>query len=220
MQLSELLVEGVFPITPSMRLYAKEAATIIQGMYLQPTERKIRYANVDKDWETGDIIKVGIVDGGKYGSKNVTTKIDHNIRSSGVAVIDKNTILVKPRDFLPIDSYREIIEHELVHLFDPKLSSKFDSKPWGYNQRQNTQFKSDEYYNLPWEIDAYIASQARSMVNWYLPRQLTKEQIKERIQAPIANSEFEKAIVNNKKIWRKYKRALAQAYYERYQEYL
>lgn len=216
MHLNELLSEGVFPITPSMRLYAKEAAEIIYNKY----KEEMKYPeSMRSTWITGDVVYTAMVDGGKYGSKSIETIIDRSMGSSGLAVIDKNVILVRPRDYLPVDSYREIIEHELVHLFDPKLKSKFDSKPWGWLQKSNTQFKSDEYYNLPWEVDAYIASQARSMVNWYLPRQLNKEQIKERIQAPIANSEFEKAIVNNKKIWRKYKRALAQAYYERYQEY-
>jgi len=190
MRLQELLLEGVFPITPSMRLYAKEAAEIIYNKFKE--EELARNGWKKSVWVTGDHVHTAMVDGGKYGTALVRTEIDNSMNSSGLAVIDKNLIIVKPRDYLPIDSYREIIEHELVHLFDPKLKSKFDNKPWAY-QKQNAHFRSDEYYNLPWEVDAYIASQARSMVNWYLPRQLNKEQIKDRIQAPIARSEFEKA---------------------------
>jgi hypothetical protein len=120
-------------------------------------------------------------------------------------------------EFLPdyesvdINEVYYVIIHELVHIFDIKLTTgkfnfmkKYDKK----GNPQNTQL----YYTSPHEIDAWMAHRARQIINYYLEHfKGDKKKVQQELSKNpkdwnpwAATGEPEITWQKNPKIWKKY----------------
>lgn len=107
------------------------------------------------------------------------------------------------------DCYSTII-HEMVHIFDPKLSKK-PSWMKKYDDGQSNQ-DMQAYYTSPHEQDAWMAHRARAIVNYYLEYYKgDKNKVQKEFSKPphlwnpwAADGEPEKTWYQHPKIWRKY----------------
>lgn len=94
--------------------------------------------------------------------------------------------------------------HEMIHLFDVKLSKKFD---WMKNVETSPRDQDSwqSYYIAPHEQDAWMAHRAREVIDHYLSEYKgNKKEVKEIIKYLSHDTEPEKTWYSYPKIWRRY----------------
>jgi len=194
------LHEGKFPITPDMANFAVDG------------ERKIASTKE----ATGEVVFRREVDGGKYGKKEIKIAL-HPAPHRNYADVETNTIHISKNPRQPYyRQYESMIKHELVHLFDPKVTDKnLRNKSWGVENVPEDllgRLSDKKYYELPWEVDAYMATRAEDHIKNMIRKGYDKEQIRQIVSEPEPTTEYEGFIHGNKKLWRKYKRVLHDEY--------
>lgn len=126
------------------------------------------------------------------------------IKSHGTVGIDPTT----PDYNADFSSYYYTVIHELVHIFDIKLSKN----PEWMRKYNNMNRTMDDYYTSPHEQDAHMAHRARSIVDYYLDYYKgDKKRVQQELSKPpqlwepwAADGEPETTWRKNPKIWRKY----------------
>lgn len=86
-----------------------------------------------------------------------------DLEESGIAGIDTSnpfpTILINLNGVRSLADFTESIEHELIHLMDPKVmdTDGLADRMWGkYGiDKTETEEQITKYYKSPWEFDAY-----------------------------------------------------------------
>lgn len=144
--------------------------------------------------------------------KIVTVLLTNNDKN--LAFISKSTIAITWDENSDIEDYEEVIEHELIHLFDPKLSDEFGDKEWN---RYHTDH-DDEYFKSFSEVDAFIPTLAKKEVG-RLFRLYNHDSVKKIISNysdyPERHVDAERIYKKDKNLWKKYLKALAH-YFEIY----
>jgi len=174
-------------------------------------------------WEYDKVIHSRQVDGGKWGKRNVTViptiPTNNEEKKKGFACADPTTgeieLWLDPKHNYGWLS--EIIVHELVHIFDPKLNKpELEDAPWNWKSKSDRGIPmnlsgGDVYYAHPWEQDAFMAQEAMNSIkyafDWYgdeedIPTMI--EKIKKDLITKRAETEAEKFWYKNPKMWRKY----------------
>lgn len=125
------------------------------------------------------------------------------------------------------DKYIKALHHELVHVFDPKmrgeLKDKNTKKIVASNKRIHeleSQLKAgkdvsdelekeyDKYRRFPWEIDAYLSSEATQRMDSYFRKGLTKNMIQKMLSNVEPRNSVEVFYKSQPDIWKRYTKYL------------
>jgi hypothetical protein len=112
--------------------------------------------------------------------------------------------------------YRVLI-HELTHVMDPKvLESKLRDKRWGINdpkiqQKRHRSFTAlragldggDDYFMLPWEVDAEFNATAAIRYRAYKQNELTTEEMLGKLKVAEPSTRVEE-VFKERGLWNKY----------------
>ncbi len=127
---------------------------------------------------------------------------------------------------MPPENDQRVIErailHELVHCVDPKLDESrskdrmlFDS-PWHRREREKLRdpnyVDSPSHYTAPWEQDAFMSSKAYDQVAMWHRNEVTRERAIEELHLHMADDSVEREYRKDDKLWRRYMRAMAEAF--------
>lgn len=156
-----------------------QAIQITADMKNFADESQRKYYESEDSWSYGKPINSRLVDGGRYGKRTVSIVPDENKEGNGgFATADVDTgiiyLFVKHGNNYG-DAISNIIKHELVHIFDPKINDKNlinakwgiesyvkSGKPLGTTGDSNV---DQVYYTNPWEQDAYMSADANARLD-------------------------------------------------------
>jgi len=181
-------------------------------------------------WEYGQTVHQREVDGGTYGKRNVKI-VPHQKNRNSFGWADPRTgelaiFAIKGQHYS--EDYVDFIGHELIHMFDPKLNNpKLASTKWGFEAYHKAgkplgsvdTDTTNQYYNNPWEQDAFMAQTAREAIrnhkwlydaNW--------EEIQTSLQKIKPETPWEIAWYKDPKKWRKYLNTVYQELVRRKQQ--
>lgn len=108
---------------------------------------------------------------------------------------------------------KRAIIHELIHAIDPKLNKPelFDAS-WHESHRKNMSnpnySNSNQYYTSPWEQDAFMSSEAYDQVAMWRRNGVDLERAIMEVKNHLPETMPEKYYFNDKKLWKKYLKAL------------
>ena len=141
--------------------------------------------------------------------KTVSVYLTNN--NKNLAVPSKSMIFVTWSEDVDIDDLTEVIEHELIHLFDPKLTDEeLIDKEW--NKNYSDEFEKKAYYSSPAELDAFIPTLAKKYVKMvFRVLDFDYDRVRKHLSRG-ADMLYDEALgvwVKNKNLWRKYLRAIA-----------
>jgi hypothetical protein len=168
------------------------------------------------DWEYQKVAHERIVDGGKYGKKLIKVIPDEDKDTDTNSAWADNMdglvgIFVKHGQNYGEEQV-EIIIHELIHIFDPKLNNpELRTRKWGIDAPNKSinpsddPVKNQEYHMNPWEQDAYMTQSARQIIkirNWLYDGDWA--QIQDSIKNLTPNSPWEITWKKDQKTWRKF----------------
>jgi hypothetical protein len=127
------------------------------------------------------------------------------------------------------NKYNELVKtinHELVHFIDPKTNKLKDKslKTASDNEKEISKLESqlnsgkdvsdklklayEKYLKFPWEIDAYISSEAESRMQSYFRKGLTKNMIQKVLSNIEPKTPIEKFYKTVPEIWKRYNKYL------------
>jgi len=105
----------------------------------------------------------------------------------------------------------DFFQHELIHMFDPKLTNnKLRNASWGVDAQNQqslhaTTGQNSKYYTNPWEQDAFMRQTAISTIknkSWLFDGDMN--QVKQSISNLKPQDPWEKEWYKNPKMWKKY----------------
>lgn len=181
-------------LSQDMANFAKEAA-------------KAAYSN----WQYDVSLHQRTVTNDKYGSKTISVVPKQRPQGdNGFGYADPNTgeigVYLVPKQSVDIEDF---VQHELIHMFDPKLTNQqLRNKKWGLDKQTNLNSSdndNDTYYTHPWEQDAFMRQSAESIIKnmkWLFNGDLKQIQASLRTIRP--QEPWEQAWFKNPKMWRKY----------------
>jgi hypothetical protein len=186
----------------------------LEGKAIQATPDMEEFAHEATDM----LLKKGkmfgrIIDAGKYGKKYVRIKPKYNkdfkMPTGGANYSSREiTIHINPNLSTSYYGLYGLILHELIHMFDPKVTnSKLRDAKWGINSinLQNLNNPEHGYYSHPWEQDAFMVQSANDIARqwrWFYDND-KKEMLKSLTKLK-PETNYEKEWYSNPKIWRKY----------------
>lgn len=118
------------------------------------------------------------------------------IKSQGTTGISSQI----PNYDINFDEYYYVIIHELVHIFDPKITSRPE-----WMKKYDAHSTIQDYYTSPHEQDAWMAHRAREVVDHYMSQYKgDKNEVKKIISNLSHDTEPESTWYKYPKIWKKY----------------
>lgn len=158
------------------------------------------------------------VDFGKYGNKFVKVLIKKSLRNLAEAdAINSIIYMGKFDEKYDNVNFSDVIEHELIHLIDPKLTNQnLRDKSWGLdtlaqkgtfrnNPLSSNEEDVDSYYNNPWEVDGWMSQLSRALMKEYIRKYYSnKEFIKAAISKRKPLTPPEKVWFKNNRLWKKW----------------
>jgi hypothetical protein len=117
-----------------------------------------------------------------------------------------------------------MLEHELVHCFDPKLELySLRHAPWRATEHfldHQGQFKNDleTYHRYPWEQDAYIASNVNRFIRDRIAENKPKAEVLDEVRRYKPSRRSEQTYAKDPHIWRRYLQWLYKMVMEKYPE--
>jgi len=187
------VVEGkALEITSDMSVFANETAN------------RLRELSMGGGWEYDTVAYERDVDGGKYGRKHVQIILWKG-RSGVLAEAGDDKIWVKFDDNYKWSS--SVIEHELVHIFDPKLQGHLHDASWSVQKQPEFSDGDDteKYFASPWEQDAYMSQFARKRIyDLYWQSGEDMNAVEQAIKNYKPNNSVESFWAKNPKMWQKY----------------
>jgi hypothetical protein len=187
-----------------------KAIELSQDMVAFAQETLKAISDLGNNIQYGQTVHTRIVDGGKYGSRNVTV-IAERPHTARAAYADPPTgnIVLHCLDQVGVgDALNELIQHELIHLFDPKLTNeKLHNSKWGINSKNAESINDPEagYYTHPWEQDAFMRQTAEATIRdkaWLFDGDQSK--ILQGLRNIKPQDPWEIEWYKDKKMWRKY----------------
>lgn len=149
--------------------------------------------------------------------KTVAVYLTNN--NKNLAVPSKSSIFITWSEDIDIEDLTETIEHELIHLVDPKLTDEeLLKKEW--NKNYSDEFEAALYYSSPAELDAFIPTLAKKYVKMiFRVLDYNYDRIKKFLSSGVdLFDDALKTYVKNKGLWRKYLKAVAY-WYDRLSEH-
>lgn len=118
---------------------------------------------------------------------------------------------------------KKIVLHELVHCVDQKLNKEeLFNTPWHRKQRSVLRVpeyqKSPDYYNQPWEQDAYMSSEAWDQVQMWKRNGIGLNRAMQEIRDKGAFNHAEKIYKQDPVKWKRYLRALYESVKKIYEQ--
>ncbi len=190
----------------------------LEGQALGLSADMVKFAQeashaVHGGWQYDQPLYQRQVNGEKYGLKNVVIiprQKPANDTGFGYSDPPKGEIGVylQPNQNVDIEDF---IQHELIHIFDPKLTNdKLRQAKWGIDSQNQqslhaTSGQNSQYYTNPWEQDAFMRQSAEATIknkSWLFDGD--KNAILRSLQNIKPQDPWEQEWYKNPKMWRKY----------------
>lgn len=226
-----LLSESGIKLTPSMVAFVNDATNNLYRDWLMAQDGSLDPFWPDHAWHTdlpvvqgewGDSIAVVGYDGLKLAVKIGASTVGSSsqlywpdekgdwgggFEPFGVIYVDRAQIGTDKGQL------REIIAHELVHLFDVRLRSThkaYSSAKTQYKNKHKQAIanKSMKYWELPTETDAILGSLALRRLTEMQEEGLSHEEMAEAIKSIKPKYDTEKTLFRNEKQYRRYVQTL------------
>lgn len=240
MAFTDFLNEGAIALSNSMKSFSEKTAEIV----FSDLKKHVTYPFAKKKLNE-TIIHSGKIES-KYGEFPITCKYMFNNDNTD-AEIDGNIIYINISEELHsliqdyygryntklkskiTNEYNELVKtinHELVHLVDPKLNKQKDKSftlakknedvikeletrlEKGEDVEDKLKLAYEKYLKFPWEIDAYVSSEANSRMNQYFRKGLTKNMIQSLLSNVEPKTQIEKFYKTIPNIWKRYTKYL------------
>jgi hypothetical protein len=184
-------------LSKDMVKFAQEAANAIQ----------------QGKWQYDQPIYQRQVSNDKYGTKNVKVipkQRPANDTGFGYSDPEKDEIGIYLQANQNVDT-EDFIQHEIIHIFDPKLTNKnLRNTKWGIDSQNQqslhaTNGQNTQYYTNPWEQDAFMRQTAEATIknkSWLFDGD--KNAITQSLKNLKPQDPWEKEWYKNPKMWHKY----------------
>jgi hypothetical protein len=168
---------------------------------------------IQQGWEYEKPVYQRQVSGDKYGTKNVFVvpkQRPQNDTGFGYSDPQKGEIGIYLQPKQNVDA-EDFIQHELIHIFDPKITNnKLRNAPWGIDAQNQqslhaTTGQNTQYYTNPWEQDAFMRQSAEATIrnkSWLFDGD--QNAIQQSLQRMKPQDAWEQEWYKNPKMWRKY----------------
>lgn len=165
-------------------------------------------------------------------SENVDNKavVDVDKKKIVIYVDKKNYNSLKNKDPEIMKEFKKIIRHELIHIVDPKLNKpELSTKAANENKKLNNELVAltkklngetdkdkireieldidknyDKYFKFPWEVDAFISSEAEDVFERILKNSRMKKDALYYLKNLKPTTNAQKIYHKNEKLWKRF----------------
>lgn len=221
MDFKTFLTESAIVLTQEMKDFSKRAVDKLDELCY----RYVTFPHFQRE-VSGKVIFEEFVET-KYGTYKIKVRVKTPEKTQSEAVADvKNKEIIVYIDFENYKNFKthkseliKVINHELIHLIDPKfnkdeLLTKNLDKIKKFNLEIRELFKSGdkekiddkikEYVKFPWEIDAYISTEADEVYEEIRKKSRMKKDALYYLKNLKPTTQNQKVYKENDKLWKRF----------------